>query len=126
MTATFLFFFMEEVFMQGIGCPALGDTSLLEEPSRMYIFPQSSFCWFSDSKASYRFYKGREFYIYFIPGKVSHGGNHPPTPSRNPFPLHRHLCCLGRHYRRASSDLLLKAGLAMRLTKLLRVVSGLL
>lgn len=58
MTTTFLFSFMEEILMQGVGCPALGDTSILGEASSMYTFPQSSFCWFSDSKASYLFYKG--------------------------------------------------------------------
>lgn len=74
----FFFFFMEEVLMQGVGYPVLGDASILEEPSSLYTFPRSSFCWFSDSRASYLFYKGT------WAGEVSHEGNHLP-PQAEPI-----------------------------------------
>lgn len=42
MTMTCLFFFIEEVLMEGIGLLNLGDTSNLDEPSSLSLF--SSAC----------------------------------------------------------------------------------
>lgn len=47
MTTTLLFFLIEEVLMQGIGCPALGNPSNLDGSSSTFSSP-----WFSDSRAS--------------------------------------------------------------------------